>query len=452
MIAAAMRLPALLFVLAVALAVPAPARAQAFFSETPSPDLRIAPLAISATVTQAEGPVRIRVRFSVMAPAGSTVPDLYLLWPGDVKGDAALGPRDLALAQRITDLRFDVVDEGRLPYRARRIGGGSDPSAREPIAGGAPYVTFVQTGGEQGLSAPATWIRLPSTPRLTDPDWTVTLEVPSLSVVKPKPATFFERWLLGERRTFSMTFNEVRGRPLFRMYLAHRDRLVRLGDAPAEMVVSFSESHHLKIDMVAPPGAVRGVSETAESTETVSLFLDGGEGVAPQRLSVQYGYFSRTQAAAVVVVPLVLLGLGYSMGPLIGRGALLLVQRLSGRFYVGRDRVPRERRAGVLLSKDVLSRIRPGETTYDEVLRLCGSDVEIAEHFPSDDRRTLYYRGRRIQPRTRRLVGWLSAVRHLEVERHEVAIELAGDVVQDVKADVRRSRASVGEAAGATQT
>jgi hypothetical protein len=39
-------------------------------------------------------------------------------------------------------------------------------------------------------------------------------------------------------------------------------------------------------------------------------------------------------------------------------------------------------------------------------------------------------------------------VRHLEVESHEVAIELAGDVVQDVKADIRRSRAAVGEPAG----
>ena len=157
----------------------------------------------------------------------------------------------------------------------------------------------MQTGGELGLSAPATWIRIPSTPRLTDQDWLAVLEVPSLSVVKAKPATFLEHWVLGERRTFAMTFNEVRGRPLFRMYLAHRDRLVQLGDAPAEMVVSFSESHHLKIDTVAPTIAVRGVSETAESTETVSLFLDSGEGIAPQRLSVQYGYFSRAQAAAV---------------------------------------------------------------------------------------------------------------------------------------------------------
>lgn len=447
-----MRPPALLLVLAVALAVPAPARGQAFFSETPSPDLRIAPLAIRAAVTPAEGPVRVRLLFSVTAPPATRVPDLYLLWPGDVKGDPTLGARDAGLAQKVAALGFEVVDEGRLPYRARRIGGAGDPAAREPVPGGAPFVTFVQTGGEAGLSAPATWIRIPATRRLTDPDWLAVLEVPSLSVVKGKPATFLEHWLLGERRTFAITFNEVRGRPLFRMYFAHRDRLVRLGDAPAEIVVSFSESHHLKIDTVAPPGAVRGVSETAESTETVSLFLDSGEGIAPQRLSVQYGYFSRAQAAAVVVVPLVLLGLGYSMGPLIGRGALLLVQRLSGRFHVGWNQVPRERRAGVLLATDVLARIRPGETTYEEVLRLCGSEVEVAEHFPSDDRRTLFYRGRRIQPQTRRLVGWLSAVHHLEVERHEVAIELAGDVVQDVKADVRRSRMAVAEAARATES
>ena len=452
MIAGAMRAPSLLLALVLALTAPATARAQAFFSETPSPDLRIAPLAIRAAVTPSEGPVRVRLLFSVVAPPGTRVPDLYLLWPGDVKGDPTLGPRDVALAQKVASLGFEVVDEGRLPYRARRIGGAGDPAAREPVPGGAPFVTFVQTGGELGLSAPATWIRIPSTPRLTDQDWLAVLEVPSLSVVKAKPATFLEHWVLGERRTFAMTFNEVRGRPLFRMYLAHRDRLVQLGDAPAEMVVSFSESHHLKIDTVAPTIAVRGVSETAESTETVSLFLDSGEGIAPQRLSVQYGYFSRAQAAAVFVVPLVLLGLGYSMGPLIGRGTLLLLQRLSGRFHVGWKGVPRERRAGVLLTTDVLARIRLGETTYDEVLRLCGSEVEVAEHFPSDDRRTLFYRGRRIQPQTRRLVGWLSAVHHLEVERHEVAIELAGDVVQDVKADVRRSRVGVGEAAGATQT
>lgn len=431
---------------ALALAAPAPAGAQLFFSASPSPDLRIAPLTVRAAVTPAPGPVQVRILFSVTAPLGVAVSDLYFLWPGEVQGDPALGGPDPALAQEATALRFDVVEEGRLPLRARRLSGEGGAAAREPVPGGAPYVTFVQTGGALGLSAPATWIRIPASPRLTDPDWIMTLEVPSLSAVKPKPSTWLERWLLGERRLFAMSFNEVRGRPLRRMYLAHRDRVVRLGDAPAEMTVSFSEAYHLKIDSVAPTSAVRGLSETAESTETVALFLDTGEGSTPQRLSVQYGYFSRTQAAAVVVVPVVLLFLGYSVGPLVGRASLHAVQRLTGRFHVsGWNGAPRERLTGVVLSPDVLARIRPGVTTYDEVLRLCGPDPEVAERFPAAGQRTLVYHGRRVRPATRKLVGWLSSVQHLELERQEVTIEFEGDVVRDIQADIRRSKVPVGE-------
>jgi uncharacterized protein (DUF4415 family) len=60
-------------------------------------------------------------------------------------------------------------------------------------------------------------------------------------------------------------------------------------------------------------------------------------------------------------------------------------------------------------------------------------------------RRTVVYRGQRVRPQTRRLIGWLAAVRHLEVERQEVTVELDGDVVRDVQADVRRWRLRVGE-------
>ena len=430
------------------LSAPATARAQLFFAEAPSPELRIAPLTVRAAVTPGEGPVRVRVQFSVTAPPGVKVPDLYLLWPGDVKGDPTLGARDPALAQHVTALHYDVVDEGRLPLRARRLTGEGATEGREPVSGGAPYVTFVQTGGTQGLSAPATWIRIPSWPRLADPEWIVTLEIPSLSAVKAKRATFLEHWVLGERRLFAMTFNEVRGRPLFRMYLAHRDRVVRLGDAPAEMSATFSNADRLKIDSVAPATAVRGVSETAESTEVVSLYLDTGEGATPQRLSVQFGYFSRTQAIAVVVIPLALLILGYAIGPLVGRASVHLAERLAGRVHVsGWNGVPRERKTGVVLSRDVLARIRPGATTYEEVLRLCGPNAEVAEHFPSSDReqRTLVYRGRRIRPQTRRLFGWFSSVRHLNVEQHQVTIEFTDGVVRDVQADIRRSTLPVGE-------
>ena len=435
-----------LLVAALAISAPTPAGAQLFFSAAPSPDLRIAPLTIRAAVTPARGPVQVRILFSVTAPPGAAVPDLYLLWPGEVKGDPALGARDPVLAQAVTALRFDVVEEGRLPLRARQVSGEGDAVAREPVPWGAPYVPFVQTGGAVGLSAPATWIRIPASPRLTDADWIMTLEVPSLSVVMPKPTSWIERWFLGERRLLAISFNEARGRPLRRMYLAHRDRVVRLGDAPAEMTVSFSEADHLKIDTIAPTTAVRGLSETAESTETVALFLDTGEGSTPQRLNVQYGYFSRTQAAAVVAVPVVLLLLGYAVGPLVGRAALAAVQRLTGHFHVsGWDGAPREKLSGVVLSHDVLARIRPGHTTYDEVLRLCGPDPEVAERFPAAERRTLVYHGRRVRPATRKLFGLLASVQHLELERQEVTIEFEGNVVRDVQADIRRSRVPPGE-------
>lgn len=445
----AMTRRALPLALAGMLAAPATAGAQAFFAATPSPDLRIAPLTIRAAVTPAEGPVPMRVQFGVMAPAGATVPDLYLLWPGDVKGDPALGPRQAELAEQVTALRYEVIDEGRLTLRSRNLTAGGGAGAREIVPGGAPYVTFVQTGGTVGLSAPGTWIRIPSTPRLADPDWITTLEIPSLSAVRAKRPTWLERLVLGERHLFAMSFYEVRGRPLRRIYLTHRDRLVRLGDAPAEMVVTFSESDHLKIDSVAPATAVRGVSETAESTETITLYLETGEGITPQRLSVQYGYFSRTQAIAVVAIPVLLLLLGYAIGPLVGRLSLHLAQRLAGRFHLSRwDGLPRERQSGVVLSPDVLARIRPGETTQDEVLRLCGPNVEVLDHLPSDSHRTLVYRGRHVRPQTRRLIGMLAAVRHLEVEQHEVSIEVADGVVRDVKADIRRSRVAAGDGAG----
>jgi hypothetical protein len=443
-----MRVHALLVAVALALGWSTPVAAQVFFSATHDPDLRIGPLMVRATVSPEPGPTRVRVQFSVMTTTGAraqSVPDLYLLWPGEVKGDPALGARDAALSKSVEALGFDVVSEGRVLLTARQLHVPPGPAARKPLPGGAPYATFVQTGNTFGLSPPATWIRIPTTPMLSDPDWMMQIEIQSLSMVKPRLGNWVERWLLGERKIFAMSFNEARGRPLMRMYLDHRDRALRMGDAPAEMTASFPSADRLKIDHVFPPSANRGLSETLESTEVVSLFLDPSDST-PQRLSVQFGYFSGTQAWAVVVVPLVVLILGYSVGPLVGRLALHVFQRFAGRVHWARwNGMPRKRETGVVLSRDVLSRIRPGETTYDEVLRLGGPDAEIAERFPSSGRRTLVYRGRIERPQTRRLIGWLSAVHHLEVERHEVTIEFERDLVRDIQADIRRTRIPVGQ-------
>ena len=441
-----MRSPALLIVAALVLAPAAPAPAQVFFSAAPSPDLRIGPLMIRAAVTPEPGPTRVRVLFSVMTESGAkptAVPDLYLLWPGEVTGDPKLGAKDPALVRAVEAIGFDVVGEGRLALNGRRLHDPSGPTSRQPLPGGAPYVTFVQTGNTFGLSPPATWIRIPSSKMLTDPEWMAELDINSVTLVKRKPSTWLERWALGERWNLALSYNEARGRPLLRMYLDHRDRALRLGDAPGEMTINFPAADRLKIDTVYPPSANRGLSETQERTEVVSLYLDPNEGT-PQRLSVQYGYFSRTQATAVVVVPLAILLIGYSVGPLVGRLAVTLFQRFAGRVHWARwNGAPRKRETGVMVSRDVLARIRPGETTYEDVLRLCGSDVEVAERFPGSGRRTLVYRGQVERPQTRRLIAWLATVHHVEVERHEVTIELANDVVTDVQADIRRSRMPV---------
>jgi hypothetical protein len=243
-----------------------------------------------------------------------------------------------------------------------------------------------------------------------------------------------------------MSFNEVRDRPLFPMYLAHRDRVVRLADAPAELAVTFSDSDQLKIDAVFPLNSIRRLSETMESTQVVSVFLDTSEGVAPQQLAVHFGYFSRAQAWALVVIPALIFVLGNAVGPMLGR----LVAHVAGGFLArihlgGWNREPRERQRGVLLSAETLARIVPGQTTHQQVTALCGGEVEQQERLGSPGRRTLVYHGQRLRPQTRRLFGWLSTVRHLEVEHHEVVIQIEDDIVRDVQATVRRSRTGADE-------
>jgi hypothetical protein len=94
----------------------------------------------------------------------------------------------------------------------------------------------------------------------------------------------------------------------------------------------------------------------------------------------------------------------------------------------------------VILSRDTLARIAPGTTTYDEAMRLGGPDVEVVEKLGAPGARTLVYRGRRVVPQRRRSFGWLTAVSRWDVEHHEVQIDVEGDTVTDLRAQVRRSR------------
>src|SRR4030095_258866 len=53
--------------------------------------------------------------------------------------------------------------------------------------------------------------------------------------------------------------------------------------------------------------------ETLESTESVSLFLDA-EGLSPQTLTVQFGYFTRLQSWAPILIPVLFFVLGNGAG------------------------------------------------------------------------------------------------------------------------------------------
>ena len=188
----------------------------------------------------------------------------------------------------------------------------------------------------------------------------------------------------------------------------------------------------------SPPTSIRRISENLESTEVVSLFLDKSDGITPQHVSVQFGYFSSVQAWALVLVPALFFVLGQAMAPLIGRSAIRAGSFVAARVHVGGwNTSPRRRETGRIVPREALEKLVPGHTTREEVVRLCGVPSEEHEEFAVPARQTLVYRGRRLVPSARRIFGWLSAVRHWEVERQEVKIVLDHDVVRDVAASTR---------------
>ena len=165
---------------------------------------------------------------------------------------------------------------------------------------------------------------------------------------------------------------------------------------------------------------------------------------APQNLTVQFGYYSRVQGWALILIPTLFFVLGQAIGPVLGRTLLRILNNAGAR--VGFNRRPRVRESGVIIPREVLARLVPGETTLDEVIRLCGAAAERYEQFPASEQRTLIYRGRRLVPKMRRRFGWFATVEHWEIERHEVRIELERDVVRDVHAQTRYYRAAAQEA------
>ena len=95
---------------------------------------------------------------------------------------------------------------------------------------------------------------------------------------------------------------------------------------------------------------------------------------------------------------------------------------------------------GAAPSAETLARIRPGETTADEVRQLCGPPTEEVEQLDAPGKRTLVYRSRRLAPRRGRSWGWIATVDHWEVEQQEVDVALAQGLVSGIQARLRRTR------------
>ncbi len=424
---------------------PLAAEAQVFLASRPHPQFTVGPLFIRARVGPEPGPTPVDVLWSLGIPpavsAAEVEQDLFLLWPGEVVPDPGAGPPDPALARAVEAMGMAVIAEGRVAMTARDLyrRGPDGRSHREPIPGGAAFVSFVREGGGLGLSAPATWVRIPWTPAAVNRTYLVGLRLTTRGLVKPRPATWAERTFRGERHRLTLSFGDVRQRAMFPLYFGHRDRVIELGDEPSQLVVEFAHADRLQLDELMPATAQRRRSETMENTEVVSVFLDGGRGLRPQALAVQFGYFWGLQAWAPVLFAALFFTLGNLAGPLIRIGVEWTIRNAGARVHFGRGDTARPRAAGTILTSDTLMRIVPGETRLEEVLRLCGRDPEEHERLGDPASKTLVYRGRRAVPRRRRSFGWVATVDGWDVEHHEVEIALEHGVVRDIQARVRRT-------------
>jgi hypothetical protein len=422
----------------------ADADAQIFIASRPHPEFTIGPLFVRASVDPTLGPVTLDIFFSLVIPpersALDLAQDIFLLWPGELIAEPGLGPPDPTVKEYVETRGFVALGEGRVGFLSRSLYDMSGNARREPLPGGAPFVTFVRQAGALGLTSPVSFVKIPWTPKLANPVWMMSLRMRVKGMIKDKAGTWVDHTFWGARHRLSLSFHEVRSRALFPMYFQHRDRIIRLADEPAQLLVDFADSDHLKIDDLSPPSSKRQLSETRDKTETVSLYLDHSQSLMPQTLTVQFGYFRGLQSWAPILIPALFFLLGNLAAPILREGGRRLARTVTARIHVGRrgDTPPRER--GVILARDTLAGIMPGQTTYAELIQLCGSNFEQHEQLAAPSRRTLVYRGRRAVPERGRTFGWLATVDHWAVEHHEVEIDLDGDRVSNVQARVRRSR------------
>jgi len=429
--------------------LPAVSSAQVFMSSRPNPPFTIGPLYIRASVSPDMPHLPIDITFSLVIPPGTPASavegDLFLLWPSELLPEPNLGPPDPTIVRYIEERGFSSIEEGRVALTARKLATTTERK-QEAIPGGATFVTFVRQGA-LGLTSPGSYVRIPWNPRMAESGWLMRLTLKTKGLIKKKPNTWTERAFWGPRSRLLLSFQDVNSRGLFSLYFEQRAHVVRLAEDPAQIGIDFAQADHLKIDELQPPAARRQLSETRDNTDTVRLFLDRSEGITPQTLTVQFGYFSDLQSWAPILIPVAFFALGNLAAPIFRIIGLRLARAFRARVHLGSPGRAPVTEDGVALSAETLARIRPNETTADEARQLCGPPTEEVEQLGDPGKRTLVYRSRRLSPQRGRSWGWIATVDHWEEELQEVDIALDGGVVTNVQARVRRTRLAHPDAA-----
>jgi hypothetical protein len=430
---------------------PAAASAQVFIASKPHPEFWIAPVFITANIDRKDvgdrpGPLMVQVSFSVAPPPARDpsefAQDIYLLWPGQLVGTDGADGADPLLARQVESAGFKVLVHGRVPFSARsrtQMGTGAGAAGRKDL-GDAFFVTFARPEGLARGARPATYIRIPWKPELASLDWLARLELAAKGAITPRQVSWLEETFWGRRHIISLSFGDVGYSSLYPLYYGNRDRVIPLAPDFSRLTINFAESNHLKIDEMVPGTASRRTSETRENTESFSIPLIAADnGIVPQTLKVQFVYFRGRLPWRPILLSALLLGLGNVTGPLVGNLLRRLGRTLRDRVHVGRGEA-RGRASGRVPAPETLARIRPGESTYQEVVKLIGSEPEEEQRLPSGEIRAMIYRGQRMVPHRGRRFGWFATVSHWEMEQHEVQIDFDQERVRDVQARIRRTR------------
>lgn len=434
----------------------APASAQVFIASRPQPDFWVAPLLITANiqpkdVSRQTPSLMLQVSFSIAPPPGrdpaEIAQDIFLLWPGQLAGTDGADGADPALRRQVEGAGFKVLVHGHVAFSARSraaMGTGAGAAGRRDL-GRATFVTFARPEGLARGAKPASLVRIPWRPEMASLDWVPRLELAVKGQITDRRVSWLEEVFWGRRHIITLSFGDVGYSSLYPFYFGSRDRVIPLAPDFSRLAVNFAEANHLKIDEVVPMTASRRLSETRENTETFSIPLLAADGIVPQVLKIQFVYFRGRLPWRPILLSALLLGLGNLTGPIVGNMLRRLARVLRERVHVGRGEATRKA-TGQVPGPETLARIRTGEATYDDVVRIVGSEPEEEQRLPTGEIRAVIYRGQRLVPHHGRRFGWFSTVSHWDVEQQEVQIDFEQARVRDIQARIRRTRAQAATA------